>query len=865
MSRPALSGAPRTRKPKARRPRRSRRTGWRRLVPTWRMTLVGFAAALLLGVGLFALGITLVKVPDAHAAATAQSNTWLYQDGSVIARTGQTNRQNVPLDKVSPAAQHATLAAEDRNFYHEGAVNVPGLVRAALNTAKGEGTQGGSTITQQYVKNTYLSQKQSVSRKVKELFIAIKVDATESKDEILSSYLNTSYYGRGAYGIQAAAQQYFGVDASELTAAQGAYLAALLNAPSAYDVATATPAGKQNAVNRWNYVLDGMVKEGWLSAEERAATTFPEVKDPQSQLGLSGQAGYLVNAATEYLTTNQIISESELAKGGYTIRLTIDPNRQQALQDAVQAQLNDTLAPEKRKKDAAVQPGAASVDPKTGAVVALYGGVDYTKHYVDNATRRDYQSGSTFKAIALAAALENDARTQSGQTITPRTVYDGTSGRKVRGGKGTPYAPPNQGDKSYGQITLQQATNWSVNSVFAQLAQDTGLGKVRDTAIALGLPSNTPGMEPVPSIPLGTATPSVLDLAGVYATLDNGGKQITPWLVQSVDHEGEPIELPAHKTTQAISEQTAREVTSMLQGVVSDQGGTGWRAKDLGRPAAGKTGTTDDQKSVWFIGYTPELVTSVALFGQDPATGAQVSLSGTGGIDGAAGGQYPAKIWTTYMKAALKGQPVAEFPAPSGAEYSTRSGSGSSGSGPSSTPSSTPSAPSNGSGGSSKPSGGPSQGGGQGGQGGSGSSGDAGSSPSGVPSTGSGSDSGGSGGSGGSGSGAGGAGGSGGSGSGSGSGSGGTGTTPVQPTKPPAPTTAPEPPGGTGGSGSGSGSGSTGSGSGGSGSGGSGSTGSGSGGSGSGSTGSGSGSSGGGTDTGAGAGTPATAGAGSGG
>ncbi|MER6365004.1 transglycosylase domain-containing protein [Kitasatospora sp. NPDC001527] len=794
------------------------------------MTLIGFATALLLGVGLFALGIALVKVPDAHAAATAQSNNWLYQDGSVIARTGQTNRQNVALDKVSPAAQHATLAAEDRNFYNEGAVNIPGLVRAAVNTAKGEGTQGGSTITQQYVKNTYLSQKQSISRKVKELFIAIKVDATESKDEILASYLNTSYYGRGAYGIQAAAQQYFGVDASELNAAQGAYLAALLNAPSAYDVATATPAGKQNAVNRWNYVLDGMVKEGWLSAEERAATTFPEVRGPQAQLGLSGQAGYLVNAATEYLTTNQIISESELAKGGYTIRLTVDPARQQALEGAVQAQLHDTLNPEKRKKDAAAQPGAVSVDPKTGAVVALYGGVDYTKHYVDNATRRDYQAGSTFKAIALAAALENDAKTQSGQTITPRTVYDGTSGRKVRGGKGTPYAPPNEGDKSYGQITLQQATDWSVNSAFAQLAQDTGLAKVRETAIALGLPSNTPGLDPVPSIPLGTATPSVLDLAGVYATLDNGGKQITPWLVQSVDREGEPVELPAHKTTQAISEQTAREVTSMLQGVVSNQGGTGWRAKELGRPAAGKTGTTDDQKSVWFVGYTPELVTSVALFGQDPATGAQVSLSGTGGIDGAAGGQYPAKIWTTYMKAALKGQPVADFPAPSGADDSARSGSGSSGSsgsgassGPSNTPSSTPD-------GSATPSGGPSS---QGGQGGSGSSGDTGSAPSTAPSSGPTTAPQPPGGAGGSGSGSGGSGsggsGSGGSGSGSGSGSGGSGTAPTQPstpqpstkpTRPPQPTTAPttgpttppQPTGGTGGSGSGSGSGSGGSG-----------------------------------------------------
>ncbi|MGW6916850.1 transglycosylase domain-containing protein [Kitasatospora sp. NPDC054939] len=678
MSRNARSG-----------PQRPRRTSWRRLVPTWRLTLLGLAVSLLLGVGLFAVGIAVVKVPDAHAAATAQSNTWLYQDGSVIARTGQTNRQNVPLERISPAARHAALAAEDRNFYHEGAVNVPGMIRAAVNTAKGRGTQGGSTITQQYVKNTYLDQTQSVTRKVKELFIAIKVDAVDSKDEILAGYLNTSYYGRGAYGIQAAAQAYFGVDASELDAAQGAYLAALLNAPSAYDVATATAAGRQNAVNRWNYVLDGMVKEGWLPAEERAAAAFPEVRDPQPNPGLSGQAGYLVDAATQYLTANRIIEESELAKGGYTIRLTVDAGREQALKDAVQSQLTDNLKPDSRKKDAAAQAGAVSVDPRTGAVVALYGGTDYTRHYIDNATRRDYQAGSTFKAIALAAALENEARTQDGRTITPRTVYDGTSGRKVRGGKGTAYAPPNEGGKDYGQVTLQQATDWSVNSAFAQLAQDTGLQKVRDTGIALGLPGNTPGLDPVPSIPLGTATPSVLDLAGVYATLDNGGRQITPWLVQSVEREGEQLALPARKATQAISEQTADRVTAMLKGVVSDPGGTGWRAKALGRPAAGKTGTTDDQKSVWFVGYTPELVTAVALFGQDPATGAQVSLSGTGGVDGAAGGHYPAQIWTAYMKAALKGQPVTDFRTaadlPAGADVPV---------GPTGTPSATPAAPS---------------------------------------------------------------------------------------------------------------------------------------------------------------------------
>ncbi|MDH6126593.1 transglycosylase domain-containing protein [Kitasatospora sp. GP82] len=672
---------------RAPRPGRPRRTGWRRLIPTWRLTLLGLVTAVVLGVGLFVLGLTLVKVPDAHAAATAQSNTWLYQDGTLIARTGQTNRQNVGLDKVSPAAQHAALAAEDRNFYHEGAVNLKGLTRAAVNTATGQATQGGSTITQQYVKNTYLNQKQTVSRKVKELFIALKVDATQSKDEILSGYLNTSYYGRGAYGIQAAAQAYFGIDASRLNPAQGAYLAALLNAPSAYDVSTATAKGKQNAVNRWNYVLDGMVQQNWLSADERAAVTFPKVQEPQSAPGLSGQAGYLVGTATDYLTSHGIVSDAALAQGGYTITLTVDAKREQDLQDAVQQQLTDKLSPGQRKKDADAQAGAASVDPKTGAVVALYGGADATKHWVDNATRADYQAGSTFKAIALAAALDSGARTQDGVRISPDTVYDGTSGRPVTGGRGTPYAPPNEGGTNYGRVTLQQATDWSVNSVFAQLAQDTGLEKVRRTAVAMGLPADTPGLDAHPSIPLGTATPSVLDMAGAYATLDNDGQQITPWVVKSLQHEGEQVNLPAPKATQAIGKGAAQAVTSMLQGVVSDPGGTGYRAQALGRPTAGKTGTTDNSRSVWFVGYTPELVTSVALFGQDPSSGAQVTLDGVGGVSAAAGGKFPTQVWTAYMKAALSGQPVSDFDgSPDNPLLSGPSGSGSS-TGPSSTPS----------------------------------------------------------------------------------------------------------------------------------------------------------------------------------
>ncbi|MEU9132716.1 transglycosylase domain-containing protein [Kitasatospora sp. NPDC048540] len=610
-----------------------------------------------------AVGISVVRIPDAHAAATAQSNTWLYRDGTLLARTGDTNRQNVPLDEISVPARHATLAAEDRSFYEEGALNTKGILRSVVNAARGKGAQGGSTITQQYVKNTYLTQDQSISRKVKEMFIAIRVDAVETKDEVLAGYLNTCYYGRGAYGIKAAAQAYFGVDPGRLDAAQGAYLATLLNAPATFDVSTATPQGHRNAVARWNYVLDGMVKEGWLAADQRAGLGFPTVLEPRKPSGLSGQTGYLVGEATEYLTSHEILTDAQLAHGGYTITLSVDPVRQQQLQDAVRTQLTDQLTPSTRPADAAVQAGAASVDPGTGAVLALYGGQDATEHWVDNATRRDYQAGSTFKAITLAAALNSGAKTQGGTPITPDTVYDGTSRRPVQGGKGVPYAPPNEGDRNWGRITLQQATDWSVNSVFAQVAQDTGLARVRDTAVALGLPSGTPGLAANPAITLGVATPSALDMAGVYATLDNDGLQTDPWIVQALQHEGEPVALPEHHQAQAVTTETARATTDMLRGVIADPGGTGNRAQ-IDRPAAGKTGTTDNSRSVWFVGYTPELVTAVALFGQDPATGKQVALDGVGGTGQAAGGRFPAQIWAAYAKAALAGTPVTDFAQP---------------------------------------------------------------------------------------------------------------------------------------------------------------------------------------------------------
>ncbi|MEU9379667.1 transglycosylase domain-containing protein [Streptomyces sp. NPDC048279] len=639
--------------------KRPKRTGWRRIVPTWRMLLGTFVIGVLLLIGLFFLGYSMVQIPTANAFATKQSNVYLYADGSQLARDGEVNRENVDLSQVSVDAQHAVLAAEDRDFYTESAVDPKAMLRAAWNTATGKGTQSGSTITQQYVKNYYLAQEQTVTRKVKEFFISIKLDRSESKAQILEGYLNTSYFGRNAYGIQAAAQAYYGKDAVDLDPARAAYLAALVNAPSEYDV-VAHPENKAAAVARWNYVLDGMVKKGWLSESKRAGMKFPMPREQTVSTGMSGQRGYLVEAVKSYLIKNKIVDADALEAGGYRITTTIEKDKQNAFVKAVDDKLISQLDKKNRKADTYVRAGGASVDPKTGKVVAMYGGIDYVKQYTNGATRGDFQVGSTFKPFVFASAVDNGSTTQSGQTITPNTYYDGTNKRPVQGWPGDSYAPENEDEKSYGEITVRKATDLSVNAVYAQMAVDVGPSRVKQTAVGLGIPSDTKDLQPYPSIALGTATASVLDMAEAYATLANHGRHGTYTMVEKVTKDGtQEIELPASDTRQAVSRQAADTTTSVLQSVVDN--GTATAAQAAGRPAAGKTGTAEEDTAAWFAGYTPDLATVVSVMGQDPVTAAHKPLYGALGLERINGGGAPTEIWAQYTKAALKGVVASAF------------------------------------------------------------------------------------------------------------------------------------------------------------------------------------------------------------
>ena len=589
----------------------------------------------------FAILVATTTVPSPNEMATSQATIVYYADGTnEIGRLGDTSRRSIPLDQVPPVVQHAVLAAEDRSFYDHGGISPLGIGRAVLNNLTGGYTQGGSTITQQYAKNAFLTQERSWDRKLKEALLAFKLETVVSKDQILGDYLNTIYFGRGAYGIDAAARAYFGQPVSELDASQAAVLAAIIKSPSGL----APEKNLDGLKARWSYVLDGMVQQGWLTRSQFAATDFPKIKKGDGVNRLGGQTGYIMTTVQDSLQALGF-DEQQIQQGGLRVITTIDLNAQRSASAAVRK-----VGPQSGTKGLRI--GLAAVRPGTGDIVAMYGGEDFIADQINNATHPFAQAGSTFKPFALAAATD--------QGIPLTTWWNGDSPSTVNG-----YTFSNYADKSYGQVTLLQATEESINSAYVALEDQVGVQSVADAAVKAGIPADTPGMDLKNlnlTFVLGTASPSALDMAGAYATFAASGIKAKSHIIQTVKGANDGVLYQAElKTESMFPKPVADTVTYALSRVVTN--GTGKAALALGRPAAGKTGTTDNNLSAWFVGFTPQLSAAV-LMAKEDATGTPQSLSGTGGLKTVTGGSFPAAMWTAFMKGALAGQPKQAFPDP---------------------------------------------------------------------------------------------------------------------------------------------------------------------------------------------------------
>ena len=628
-----------------------RTTGWRRFFTRKRvlLTLLGLFLA---GVATVAVAWVAIGIPSPNQLAEAQASVIYYADGKTeMDRITQVdgNRESVPLSKVPVHVQHAVLAAEDRSFYQNKGVSPTGIGRAIVAAVKGGPTQGGSTITQQYVKNYFLTQDQTLTRKGKELIISLKIDQQKSKSEILADYLNTIYYGRGAYGIQTASKAYFNKDVSQLTVSEGALLAAVVRGPGYYDPSLGAQQ-KKNAQARVNYVLDGMQAEGWLTPAQRAKATFPKVVSAKARRHKPGSIGYITADVQQELRTKLKLTQAELDRGGLRITTTIDKSAQDAAVKAVQD--NMPTGP----GTSTLQAGLAAIKPGDGAVVAMYGGKDYTKIQLNSATGATMQAGSTFKPFGLIAALE--------QGISTHTTYPGWSPQTFpEFGAGDKGVVHNFADEQFGRINLDTATAHSVNTVFARLNIDVGADKTREAAIAAGLPANTPGLQNNLSNIFGTANPHVIDMANAYATIAAKGLRATPYLVKKVTTIDKSVNYTAQKQTKvAFDQDVAIDATEAMTHTVTE--GTAQGALALGRPAAGKTGTTTENKAVWFDGFTPQLTAAVGIY--NDVNGKPKPMRGIAGLDEVTGGTFPVRIWTAFMEGALQGTKVLDFPARTG-------------------------------------------------------------------------------------------------------------------------------------------------------------------------------------------------------
>ena len=565
-----------------------------------------------------------------------QANTYVYAaNGHTVLAIlrGSQARIVIPSKAMSPWLKHAIVAIEDKRFYEHRGVDVRGIMRALWADMRGGGAvQGGSTITQQFVKNTYTNNQRSIARKLREAALAWQLEQRWSKDRILTAYLNTIYFGNGAYGVEQAAQTYFhhGAGPGKLTLWEAALLAGIPEDPAAFDPAT----NQKGARARRNLVLKEMFDQGDISRAVYGNATRRPMPSPQAIRlpGDQGPAQYFANYVKQQLVDRY--GSGRVFGGGLKVYTTIDLKLQKMARNSIGHWLTSPTGP---------TAALVSIDPRDGRILAMFGGNNFRKSQFNLAVQGERQAGSSFKPFVLATALKEGVAPSTTFVSKPVTINAG----------GRLWEVHNYEDEYLGSITIQQATAYSDNAVFAQLTKLVGPQNIANTAKSLGIKSR---LQPYFSIGLGAQGVNPLEMARAFSAFANGGKRIDgrrfgnePRVITKVATEkGRPIDDNTARPVQTLSEENAALVTSLLQNVIKY--GTGKAAALAGgRPAAGKTGTTENYGDAWFVGYTPQLVTAVWVGYPNDVRSMSYQFHGKP----VAGGTFPALIWKSFMERAL--------------------------------------------------------------------------------------------------------------------------------------------------------------------------------------------------------------------
>ena len=624
-----------------------------RWIPSWRFVLGSFLLVILCLVGAFMWAYNNTTVPKPSEFALAQSSTVYYADGSTeMGKFAEINRQSVDASTLPDYVGNSVVASEDRTFYSNKGVDPKGIARALVNNLRGGDTQGASTLTQQYVKNYYVDTTSSYSGKFKQAIMAIKIDREKPKKAILGDYLNTVYFGRGAYGIEAASKSFFGKPAKDLSPSEAALLAGILPSPSAWDPAE----NPEKAQERWGRVLQFMADDGYITSEQYNTAKqagMPKTQESQTKQVYAGTNGYLLQMVRTELQSKAKLTPEQVDTGGFKIITTINPKDQEAAVNAVNS-LPPGASPNLRK-------ALVSIDPKTGGLLALYGGEDYLTSQVNTSTDAIAQAGSTFKPFALVAALENGWSLGSGYPATSPMTIEGHEFQNFK-------------NVSLKWASLTQATEQSLNTPYLQLnqelmnAEDIEEGVTAKVANRAGYPEQTEGLKTpeqrtlVQNV-LGSASPHTIDIASAYSTFAAQGVKRDTHIVATVKNSDSTDRYAAPtEGKREFEEDVMADTTYALQQVVAGENGSADKvAAQMDRPVAAKTGSSSDNKSAQFVGFTPQVVTAVTLY-QTGDDGSEESITPWGEYDEVTGSTYPADIFIDYMKVAHEGLKVEEFP-----------------------------------------------------------------------------------------------------------------------------------------------------------------------------------------------------------